>query len=155
MITALEKILTYNPFILHIVPAMQVPFGSVPGFLPGAASLIEQVDKRLLIVLRDSKHVVGVLRSFDQFSNMVVEGAVERRFCWSKGVFADVPMGTYIVRGDNVVLLGEVIQHEPTEGLKQVSEVKLEEAMNALNDSERENEEKVKASWDFDLDLQG
>ena len=37
--------------------AMPVPFGSVPGFLPGAASLVEQLDKRLLVVLRDSRHL--------------------------------------------------------------------------------------------------
>lgn len=39
--------------------------------LPGAASLVEQLDKRLLVVLRDGRHLVGVMRSFDQFSNMV------------------------------------------------------------------------------------
>ena len=46
-----------------------------PGIkLPGAASLLEQLDKRLLVVLRDGRHLVGVMRSFDQFSNMVRGG---------------------------------------------------------------------------------
>ena len=36
---------------------MPVPYGTVPGFLPGAASLVEQLDKRLLVVLRDSRHL--------------------------------------------------------------------------------------------------
>jgi hypothetical protein len=37
-----------------------VPFGHVPAFLPGSASLVEELDQRLLIVLRDGKHLIGV-----------------------------------------------------------------------------------------------
>ncbi len=33
-----------------------------PSFFPGAASLFEQLDKRLLMVLRDGRHLVGTLR---------------------------------------------------------------------------------------------
>jgi len=46
--------------------------------LPGAASLVEELDKRLLVVLRDGRNLVGVMRSFDQFSNMVLEDTHER-----------------------------------------------------------------------------
>jgi hypothetical protein len=42
-----------------------VPFGHVPAYLPGSASLVEELDQRLLIVLRDGKHLIGV--SFDYF----------------------------------------------------------------------------------------
>jgi hypothetical protein len=37
-----------------------VPFGYVPAYLPGSASLVEELDQRLLVVLRDGKHLVGV-----------------------------------------------------------------------------------------------
>jgi len=37
-----------------------VPFGHVPAYLPGSASLVEELDQKLLIVLRDGKHLVGV-----------------------------------------------------------------------------------------------
>lgn len=40
-----------------------VPYGFVPPFLAGAASLVEQLDKRLLVVLRDGKHLIGVGKS--------------------------------------------------------------------------------------------
>lgn len=88
----------------------------LPGFLPGAASLVEQLDRRALFVLRDGRHLVGVLRSFDQFSNCVLEDCSERRFLVRKGgggdgpsgVYTDMPLGLYLVRGDSVVLLGEV-----------------------------------------------
>jgi hypothetical protein len=37
-------------------------------YLPGAASLLDQLDKKILIVLVDGRHLVGILRSFDHFS---------------------------------------------------------------------------------------
>ena len=50
----------------------------LPDYLPGAASLHEQLDRRILVVLRDGRNLVGVLRSFDQYSNMVLEDTFER-----------------------------------------------------------------------------
>lgn len=37
-----------------------VPFGHVPAYLPGSSSLVEELDQRVLIVLRDGKHLIGV-----------------------------------------------------------------------------------------------
>jgi len=47
-------------------------------YLPGAASLVEQLDSRILIILRDGRNLVGFLRSFDQFMNLVLEETHER-----------------------------------------------------------------------------
>jgi len=41
-----------------------LPHGFVPSYLPGAASLVEELDQRLLIVLRDGRHLVGVRTFF-------------------------------------------------------------------------------------------
>ena len=41
-------------------PMSGVPFGYIPAFLPGSASLVEQLDRRIMIVLRDGRHLVGV-----------------------------------------------------------------------------------------------
>ncbi len=55
-----------------------------------------------------------ILRSFDQFSNMVLEETSERRVLHcQKGketicYFTDIELGLYLVRGDSMVLLGEV-----------------------------------------------
>lgn len=43
-----------------IAPTSGVPYGHVPGYLPGSSSLVEELDKRILIVLRDGRHLVGV-----------------------------------------------------------------------------------------------
>ena len=45
-------------------------------------------------------------RSFDQFANLVLEGAVERII--SGSLYAEDPLGLYVVRGENVVLLGDI-----------------------------------------------
>ena len=48
------------------IPVKQVnsnsglPFGYVPAYLSGSASLAEELDSTLLIVLRDGRHLVGV-----------------------------------------------------------------------------------------------
>ncbi len=47
-------------------------------YLPGAASLAEQIDSKILIVLRDGRTLMGILRSFDQYINLVMEETVER-----------------------------------------------------------------------------
>jgi len=128
-----------------VAPTSGVPYGHVPGYLPGSSSLVEELDKRVLIVLRDGRHLVGMLRSFDQFSNMVLEEASERKMHRDKeGVtyFADVPLGVYIVRGDSMVMLGQIA---PDQGMKQVELDELEKLMKMSASEPLE--------WDFDKDL--
>jgi U6 snRNA-associated Sm-like protein LSm1 len=87
-----------------------------PGvFLPGAASLLEELDKRIMIILLDGQHIIGTLRSFDHFTNMILENACERVIMGNK--YADVPLGLYIVRGDNVMMLGTVDEAKEEESI--------------------------------------
>jgi len=69
-------------------------------------SLIEEVDKRVLLVLRDGRKLVGTFRSFDQFANMVFEDVIERIFVDNK--YCEKKLGTFIIRGENIVILGEI-----------------------------------------------
>lgn len=55
-------------------------------YLPGAASLAEQLDTRLLILLRDKRTILGTLRSFDQYLNLILEDTVERIYHQSKSL---------------------------------------------------------------------
>ena len=41
------------------LPAQQQSQGQVFEFLPGVASLVEDLDKRVLVTLRDGRHFVG------------------------------------------------------------------------------------------------
>ena len=77
-----------------------------------------------MLVLRDGKKLIGVLRSWDQFgmnydvngntalkacftANLVLQDTIERVFLHD--VYADLHRGVFLVRGENVLLLGEIV----------------------------------------------
>lgn len=62
--------------------------------------------EKLVLVLRDGRKLIGVLRSWDQFANLVLQDTIERIFVHE--VYADVIRGIFLVRGENVLLLGEI-----------------------------------------------
>lgn len=101
---------------------------------------MENLTEKLMLVLRDGRKLIGVLRSWDQFgtlsaprhstsyflllllfllltlvarlpANLVLTSTTERYFVSSSSeerLFADIPRGTYLVRGENVLLIGEI-----------------------------------------------
>ncbi|KAI0815207.1 Sm-like ribonucleoprotein [Irpex lacteus] len=84
-----------------------------------SGSLVDCVDRKMLVVLRDGRKLQGVLRSYDQFANLVLEDTVER--IYHQDIFAEKKKGLYLIRGENVVLLGEVdLDQEDDVPLKQV-----------------------------------
>jgi len=56
---------------------------------------------------------------------------------------ADVPLGLYVVRGDSIVLMGEL-----NENVQTSTEITMEELEERLEQAEKEELE-----WDFDTDL--
>jgi len=80
-------------------------------FFVGTASLIRDLDKRVLVVLREpgvpsGVKFYGVLRSFDQFSNLVLQDCVERAFVGSE--YAEKRRGLFVVRGENILFLSQL-----------------------------------------------
>ena len=80
----------------------------------------------MLVILRDGRKLHGVLRSYDQFgmslarpaygkkkverlplANLVLEDTVER--IYAGDTFAEKWCGLFLIRGENVVLLGEIV----------------------------------------------
>lgn len=118
--------------------------------LSAVASLVEELDKKLLVVLRDGSKILGTLRSFDQFANIVLESAVERIIVGS--AYSDIPLGLYIVRGENVVLMGEVDEGRETEGLTQVDNDEIKRAREAEKAAEKLKGEMLKRMDFLDLD---
>lgn len=79
-----------------------------------------------MVALRDGRKLIGVLRSWDQFGmacardtmedarlmkditgNLVLQDTVERLFV--QNLYADIERGLFLVRGENVSLLGEIV----------------------------------------------
>jgi hypothetical protein len=78
---------------------------------------------------------------------MVMEDTCERRMCFKDEIcyYTDVPMGLYVVRGDSLVLLGQVGEFVP----QQLKEVNLEDLVAMISESGT-----GALNWDFDADLQ-
>lgn len=62
-----------------------------------------------MVLLRDGRTLIGYLRSVDQFANLVLHRTIERIHVGKE--YGDIPRGVFIVRGENVVLLGEIVRH--------------------------------------------
>jgi small nuclear ribonucleoprotein (snRNP)-like protein len=206
------------PTQLH--PSSSIPHGHVPAYLPGSASLVEELDQQLLIVLRDGKHIVGVsmrnernvgptnrsractcmedkrsidqpcsaiqlvlcsnltlygfltyllthaqtLVSFDQFSNLVLKDAVERRLLLSSSnditatntqaspryYYTDISLGgIYCVRGENMVLLG---RHQESSG-GNGERLEWKDWQTKYNELHPPGKPTPATEWDFDSDL--
>lgn len=79
-------------------------------YLPGFASLLEQIDKRVLVLLRDGRSLFGILRSIDQFANLVLHLTIERIYIGNE--YGEIDRGVFLIRGENVVLCGEINDDE-------------------------------------------
>ncbi|ORY90312.1 hypothetical protein BCR35DRAFT_287565 [Leucosporidium creatinivorum] len=73
-----------------------------------SGALIDLVDKKVLVHLRDGRKLIGVLRSYDQYANLVTTQTLERLYHPPTNSYAQTERGVFLIRGENVVLLGEV-----------------------------------------------
>ncbi|KAG0580505.1 hypothetical protein KC19_4G178300 [Ceratodon purpureus] len=104
-----------------------------------STSLADNLDKKLLVILRDGRRIIGILRSFDQFANVVLEGAVERSIV--EELYCDLPLGLYIIRGENVVLIGELDleKEELPAFMVAVTHAEIKQAQKVEKDGEEHN----------------
>jgi len=88
------------------------------------------------------------LTSYDQFSNFSLQDAIERRTVMIDDVcyYTDIPLGLYMVRGDSMVLLGQVHDTD-TDMMKQVSLAEFEELQT------KQSSDADTVEWDVDNDL--
>jgi len=67
---------------------------------PAQPELKKYIDKRLFVQLNGSRKVIGVLRGYDVFLNIVLDEAVEEKANGDK-----VQIGMVVIRGNSVVML--------------------------------------------------
>ncbi|EMR70935.1 Serine/threonine-protein kinase smg1 [Eutypa lata] len=63
-------------------------------------NLLQYLDKRLFVQLNGSRKVIGILRGYDVFLNIVLDDAVEEKDGGEK-----VRLGMVVIRGNSVVML--------------------------------------------------
>jgi len=66
-----------------------------------AAMLEGMVDKVVQVVTNDGRNIIGLLKGFDQTTNVILDECRERVFSNDAGV-EEVQLGLYILRGDNM-----------------------------------------------------
>ncbi|KAF3769119.1 Sm-like ribonucleoprotein [Cryphonectria parasitica EP155] len=73
-------------------------------------SLNNYLEKRVCIITADGRTLVGTLFSADHQTNLVLQNAIERviREPEDEEPSQEAQLGLYIVRGDNVCLVGLV-----------------------------------------------
>ncbi|KXN89986.1 U6 snRNA-associated Sm-like protein LSm1 [Leucoagaricus sp. SymC.cos] len=113
-----------------------------------SGALMDCVDRKMLVILRDGRKLHGVLRSYDQFANLVLEDTVER--IHHGDTFAENWHGLFLIRGENVVLLGEIdLDKEDEVPLRQVDYRLLEPYVKQdIEQKKQRDEAKAKVLYD-------
>jgi len=117
-----------------------------------SCSLEDLVDHLVIVQLRDGRKLIGTLISFDQYSNIVLHRCVELLVCGS--LYAESPLGTHILRGESVVLMG-TLSHRQMTGMQMVSvdEVKAQLAKQREASSLTQTEEHMRVREEEDFAL--
>ncbi|KAK3394784.1 hypothetical protein B0H63DRAFT_57832 [Podospora didyma] len=73
-------------------------------------SLNHYVDKRVCIITTTGRTIVGTLVGYDNQTNLILNDTVERQIASPDDDFpsSEIPMGVYLIRGDDVCLVGLV-----------------------------------------------
>jgi len=74
----------------------------------------------------DARFIVGTMIGYDQLQNLVLKDAIERVYMNNQVEL--VPLGLYIIRGDNVAVISgdideNVLQKQEKEGLSSSAQV--------------------------------
>ncbi|KAD4586458.1 hypothetical protein E3N88_24059 [Mikania micrantha] len=73
----------------------------------GGPGLEAVVDQYISVITNDGRNIVGVLKGFDQATNIILDESHERVYSTKEGV-QQLVLGLYIIRGDNISVIGEL-----------------------------------------------
>ncbi|KAG6385823.1 sm-like protein LSM8 [Salvia hispanica] len=71
------------------------------------AGLETLVDQTISVITNDGRNIVGILKGFDQATNIILDESHERVYSTKEGV-QQLVLGLYIIRGDNISIVGEL-----------------------------------------------
>ncbi|KAK6269733.1 hypothetical protein POUND7_006838, partial [Theobroma cacao] len=67
---------------------------------PGLESLVDRMQT-ISVITNDGRNIVGILKGFDQATNIILDESHERVYSTKEGV-QQLVLGLYIIRGDNM-----------------------------------------------------
>jgi len=65
------------------------------------------VNHLVSVITVDGRNIVGTLKGYDQSVNVILDDCHERVYSGVKGI-EQVLLGLYVIRGDNVAVVGEM-----------------------------------------------
>lgn len=98
-----------------------------------AAAIVGSVDRKIFVLLRDGRNIFGILRTFDQFANVVLQDTIERIYLddgagGAPTKFGETYRGVFMVRGENVVMMGELDIDREDDHLEQMEQISFQQA---------------------------
>eukprot|EP00586_Coscinodiscus_wailesii_P014867 CAMPEP_0172502236 /NCGR_PEP_ID=MMETSP1066-20121228/158069_1 /TAXON_ID=671091 /ORGANISM="Coscinodiscus wailesii, Strain CCMP2513" /LENGTH=99 /DNA_ID=CAMNT_0013277423 /DNA_START=72 /DNA_END=371 /DNA_ORIENTATION=+ len=84
-----------------------------------ATALAEWSNKPIQVLTCDGRLIIGTLCGYDQLQNLVLKNSHERVFAPDAPVEL-VPLGLYVIRGDNVAVVGNL--DEERDGMRDLRE---------------------------------
>ncbi|SCU96302.1 LAFA_0G05600g1_1 [Lachancea sp. 'fantastica'] len=93
------------------------------------AAIVGSVDRKIFVLLRDGRMLFGVLRTFDQYANLILQHCVERIYVTKQNQYAECDRGVFMVRGENVVMLGEVDIDREDQPLSEMQQIPFDQAL--------------------------
>jgi U6 snRNA-associated Sm-like protein LSm1 len=102
-----------------------------------AAAIVGSVDRKIFVLLRDGRNLFGILRTFDQFANLVLQDAWERIYLNDTDTnqptqFGECYRGVFMVRGENVVMMGELDIDKEDDHLDVLQQIPFDQAEGEL-----------------------
>lgn len=79
------------------------------------------------MLTNDGKTIVGELKGVDGVTNLILADSVEKVYSnEADKAVQTIPLGLYIVRGDNIAIVGEIEQTEEKQQQQQQQEQQVE-----------------------------
>ncbi|KAL6948917.1 SM-like, degradation of cytoplasmic mRNAs and positively regulates transcription initiation [Hanseniaspora vineae] len=106
------------------------------------AALVGSVDRKIFVLLRDGRNLFGVLRTYDQFANLTLEDTTEIIYVENEKTgeiiqYGEAELGTFMIRGENVVYLGELDIDKEDKPLERYERIPFEQAQQYLENSNK------------------
>uniref|UniRef100_A0A7S4IN79 U6 snRNA-associated Sm-like protein LSm8 n=1 Tax=Odontella aurita TaxID=265563 RepID=A0A7S4IN79_9STRA len=88
-----------------------------------ASTLAEWNGKQVCVITCDGRSIFGALAGYDQLQNLILKDSSERVYSPDSPVEV-VPLGLYVIRGDNVAIIADL--DEEKEGEADLLDVRAE-----------------------------
>mmetsp|Transcript_11919 Transcript_11919/g.21381 ORF Transcript_11919/g.21381 Transcript_11919/m.21381 type:complete len:101 (-) Transcript_11919:340-642(-) len=71
-------------------------------------SLASLIDVTVSVITNDGRHYIGIMKGYDQATNIILQDCKERVYSIQSGVTINHNAGVMCLRGDSLAIIGEL-----------------------------------------------